>query len=55
MSCRGVRRFGVMSDFGPIDMKFGMEVEFDILNNYPKFGCDQLISCPVRGRTKKFI
>ena len=31
---------GVMSDFGPIDMKFGMEVEFDALNDYPKFGSD---------------
>ena len=28
---RGV--LGVMPDFGPIDMKFGMEVEFDILND----------------------
>ena len=43
-----------MSDFDPIDMKFGMEVEFDELNDYPKFGCDELISCPVGARTKKF-
>ena len=50
----GLGILGVMSDFGPIDMKFGMEVEVDILNNYPKFGCNQLISCPVGGRTKKF-
>ena len=49
---RGV--LGVMSDFGPIDMKFGMEVKFDILNDYSKFGCDQLISYPIGGRTKKF-
>ena len=39
---RGV--LGVMSDFRPIDMKFGMEVEFDALNDYPKFDHDQLIS-----------
>ena len=43
-----------MSDFGPIDMKFGTEVEIDGLNDYPKFGRHQLISCLVRGRTKKF-
>ena len=45
---------GVMSNIGPIDMKFGMEVEFDALNDYPKFGSDQLISCPVGALTKKF-
>jgi len=44
----------VMPDFDPIDMKFGMEVECDVLNDYPKFGCDQLISYPVRACTKKF-
>ena len=49
---RGVS--GVMSDFGPIDMKFGMGVEFDELNDYPKFGYDELISCPERAQTKKF-
>ena len=49
---RGV--LGVMSDFDPIDMKFGMEVEFDELNHYPKFGSYQLISCPVRAPAKKF-
>ena len=43
-----------MSDFSPIDMKFSIEVEFDELNDNPKFGCDQLISCPVGARTKKF-
>jgi len=43
---------GVMSDFDPIVMKFGMEVEYDELNNYPKFGCDELISYPVGARTK---
>ena len=43
-----------MSDFGPIDMKFDREVEFDALKDYPKFGSDQLICCPVRARTKKF-
>ena len=41
-----------MSDSGPIDMKFGIEVEFDALKDYPKFGCDKLISCPVKARTK---
>jgi len=49
---RGI--LGVMFDFGPIDMKFGMVVEFDILNGYLKFGCDQLISYLIGGRTKKF-
>jgi len=42
----------VMSNIDPMDMKFGMVVEFDALNNYPKFGCDQLISCPVRALAK---
>ena len=42
-----------MSDFGPIDMKFSMEVEFDESNDYPKFGSDQLVSCPVGALTKK--
>jgi len=27
--------WGVMADFRPIDMKFGVEVEFDELNDYP--------------------
>ena len=49
---RGV--LGVMSYFGPIVMKFGMEVEIDELNDYPKFGCHQLISCPVASHIKKF-
>jgi len=40
---RGV--LGVMSDFNPIDMKFGMEVEFNQYNDFPKFGHDELISC----------
>ena len=54
MSCRGARRFGGNVRYGPIDMKFGMEVEFNALKDYPKFGCDQLISCPAGARTKKF-
>ena len=41
------RRFRVISDFGPIGMKFGMKVEIDALNHCPKFHCDQMISCPV--------
>ena len=45
---------GVMLDFDPIYMKFGMEVEFVELNNFPKFYCDQVISCLVGARTKKF-
>ena len=49
---RGI--FGVMSDFGSIDMKFSMGVEFDALNDYPKFGSDQLISCLVGASAKKF-
>jgi len=43
-----------MSDIDPIEMKFGMQVENDVLNNIPKFGCDQLISGPALTRTKKF-
>ena len=34
-------------------MKFGMCVEFDVLNDFSKFGCDRVISCPVGARTKK--
>ena len=45
---------GVMLDFDSIHMKFSMEVEFDELNDFPKFGYNQLIRCPVRARTKKF-
>ena len=51
---RGRGVLGVMLDFDSIHMKFSMEVEFDELNDFPKFGYNQLISCPVRGRTKKF-
>jgi len=49
---RGV--FGVMLDFDLIYMKFNMCVEFYELNDFPKFGYNQLISCAVRARTKKF-
>ena len=44
----------VMPDSDPIYTKFGMVVEFDELNYYPKFGSHQLISCPVRATAKKF-
>ena len=47
---RGV--LGVMLDFDPIYMKFGMCVEFKKLNDFPKFGYNQFISCAVRARTK---
>ena len=47
---RGI--LGVMLDFDPIQMKFGMCVEFDELNDFPKFGYNQFISCLVRARTK---
>ena len=30
-----------MSDFDPIEMKFGMQVKIDVLNNIPKFGCNK--------------
>jgi len=43
-----------MSNIDPMGMKFGMEIEFDALNDYPKFNCDQLINCPVRAPAKKF-
>ena len=44
---------GVVSDFDPNEMEFGAIVEFDILNNFPKFGCDQLINGFAQTRTKK--
>ena len=43
-----------MLDFDPIDMKLSMEVEFDKLNHYPKFGSQQSINGPVRAPAKKF-
>jgi len=49
---RGV--LGVMLGFDPIYMKFGMEVEIDELNDFPKIRYNQLISYPVRSRTIKF-
>ena len=49
---RGI--LGVMSDFYAINMELSMEVEIDALNDYPKFGCHQLISCLVGGNTKIF-
>ena len=42
-----------MSDFDPIEMKFGMLVEIHVLNNIPKFYCDQLISGLAPARKKK--
>ena len=33
-----------MSDFNPIELKFSTKFEFDVLNNLPMFGYDQLIS-----------
>ena len=43
-----------MSDFDPIEIKFGMQVKIDILNNILKLGCDQLVSDIAHTRTKKF-
>jgi len=37
---KGARSFGGNADFNPIDMKFGMEVQFDELNDFPKFNFD---------------
>ena len=45
---------GVMLDFDPIDIKFGMKVEYIKLNDFPKFGCNRIISCSVGAHTKKF-
>ena len=42
-----------MSDFDWIEMNFGMQVKIDVLNNIPKFGCDQLISGLAPTRTKQ--
>ena len=52
MSCRGRGVLGALSDFDAIDMKFDMEVEFDALKDYPNFGCNKLISCPVGAPAK---
>ena len=49
---RGVLR--VTLDFDPIFMKCSMDVDVDKLNDFPMFGYNQLISCPVRAHTKKF-
>ena len=49
---RGI--LGVMSDFDSIEMKFGMQVKIDVLNNILKFGRDQLISGLAPTGTKKF-
>ena len=43
-----------MLDFYPIYKKFGTEVEFVELNDFPKFSCVRVISYPVGARTKKF-
>lgn len=43
---------GVISDFDPTEIKFGVIVQFDILKNFPKFGSDQLISHLPLTRTK---
>jgi len=51
---RGRGNLGVMSDFDPIERKFGMQVKIDILNNILKLGCDQLVSDIAHTRTKKF-
>ena len=55
--CRvgGRGKLGVMSDFNPIEMKFGMQVEIDVLNSIPKFGHNQLNSALAPTRTKKLI
>ena len=49
---RGI--LGVISDSNPIMMKFGMKVKFEVLNNFQKFGCDQLIGDLASTHTKKF-
>jgi len=41
----GGKLFWGLSDFDLIKIKFGMKVEFEVLNNSPKFGRNQLISC----------
>jgi len=43
-----------MLGFDPIHIKFSVEVEFDELNDFPKFGYNQLISYSVKALTKKF-
>jgi len=46
--------FGDMSGFYQIKMNFGMKLEFEVLDNFPKFGRDQLISYLTPTLTKKF-
>jgi len=43
----------VILDFDLIYMKFGMELKLVEVNDFPKFGCDQVIGSPVGARTKK--
>ena len=52
--CRvgGRGNLGVISDFNLIEMKFGMQVEIDVLNNIPKFARDQSIRGLAPTRTK---
>jgi len=54
--CRvgGRGNLAVMSNFNPMEMKFGMKVEFDTLYNFPKFGRSQLISGLAPTHIKKF-
>ena len=42
-----------MFDFDPIEMKFGLQIKIDVLNNIPKFGGNQLIRGLAPTRTKK--
>ena len=49
---RGI--LGVMLDFDSIHIKFSMEIEFDELNDFPKFGYNQLISYLVKALTRKY-
>ena len=54
MSGTGVNYFGGYSDFDLINIKSGMKVKFDLLNNFSMFGSDQVISGLALTCTKKF-
>ena len=41
MSHRGRGVLGVIPEFDRIYTKFGMEVKYDVLKDFPKFGCNQ--------------
>lgn len=54
MSSKGRGILKVIPDFDSIEIKFDAKVVFEVLNNFPKFGCEQLTSGFALTRIKKF-